>query len=59
LAPLTWLLEVFGDEQALTQAGYLNRAFVAMVHAQRPWERPFRSRRPPRSETDEITLHRL
>lgn len=59
LAPLTWLLEVFGDEQPLTQAGYLNRAFVMMVHAQRPWDDPFPSRRPPRSETDEIALHRL
>jgi hypothetical protein len=59
LAPLTWLLEVFGDEQPLTQAGYLNRSFVVMVHHERPWDEPFPSRRPPRSETDEITLHRL
>jgi hypothetical protein len=58
-APLTWLLEAFGDEQALTQAGYLNTAFVLTVHAHRPWEDPFPTDRPPRTETDEITLHRL
>jgi hypothetical protein len=59
LAPLTWLLDVFGDEQALTQAGYLNTAFVLTVHADRPWEDPLSKDRPPRTETDEITLHRL
>jgi hypothetical protein len=59
MASLTWLLEAFGDEQALTQAGYLNTAFVLTVHAHRPWEDPFPTDRPPRTETDEITLHRL
>lgn len=59
MAPLTWLLGAFGDEQALTQAGYLNKAFVLTVHADRPWEDPFPTDRPPRTETDEITLHRL
>jgi hypothetical protein len=59
MAPLTWLLDVFGDEQALTQAGYLNTAFVLTVHAHRPWEDPFPKDRPPRTETDEVTLHRL
>jgi len=59
LGPLTWLLDTFGDEQALTQAGYLNTAFVHHVHAHRPWKDPFESETPPRTETDEITLHRL
>ena len=34
-------------------------AFVLTVHAHRPWEDPFPTDRPPRTETDEITLHRL
>jgi hypothetical protein len=59
MAPLTWLLETFGAEQALTQAGYLNKIFVLAVHANRPWVDPFEMDRPPRTETDEITLHRL
>jgi hypothetical protein len=58
MAPVTWLLQRFGSEQALTQAGYLNRPFVLAVHADRPWDDPFDTG-PPRSETDEITLHRL
>lgn len=59
MAPATWLLERFGDEQALTQAGYLNRAFVVQVHEQHPWEDRYRPRGAPRSETDVIALHRL
>jgi len=59
MRPVTWLLELFADEQALTQAGYLNRAFVVQVHEQPPWEDPFRTRGAPRSETDVIVLHRL
>jgi hypothetical protein len=59
VAPITWLLQRFGSEQPLTQAGYLNRTFVLAVHAERPWEDPFDTGRPPRTETDEITLHRL
>jgi hypothetical protein len=59
MRPVTWLLEVFGDEQTLTQAGYLNRAFVVKVHEQHPWDDPYRTEGPPRSETDEIALHRL
>jgi len=58
LAPITWLLQRIGSEQALTQAGYLNRTFVLAVHGERPWDDPFDTG-PPRSETDEITLHRL
>jgi hypothetical protein len=59
MAPMMWLLELFGDEQALTQAGYLNKPFVLTVNASHPWEDPFQTDRPPRSETDEIMLHRL
>jgi hypothetical protein len=58
MGPITWLLQRFGSEQTLTQAGYLNRPFVLAVHAERPWDDPFDTG-PPRSETDEITLHRL
>lgn len=59
MKPVTWLLELFGDEQALTHAGYLNRSFVVQVHEQHPWEDEFRARGTPRSETDVIVLHRL
>lgn len=59
MEPLLWLLGAFGDEQTLTQAGYLNKSFVLTVHADRPWEDPFQTDRPPRTETDEIILHRL
>jgi hypothetical protein len=57
--PATRLLDLFGDQQPLTQAGYLNRPFVVRVHEQQPWEDPFRTPRTPRSEADEIVLHRL
>lgn len=59
MGPVTWLLERFGEEQALTQAGYLNRAFVVQIHEEHPWEDPFRTRGTPRSETDVMMLHRL
>jgi len=59
LALITWLLQRFGSEQQLTQAGYLNRTFVLAVDEERPWEDPFDTGRPPRTEIDEITLHRL
>lgn len=57
LAPLLWLLEAVGDEQALTQAGYLNTAFVRRAHEEAPWDFPYRGA--PRSETDDPVLHRL
>ena len=59
LQPMTWFLDVFGDAQPLTQAGYLNTAFLAHVHAAQPWADPFLEDRPPRTETDAVTLHRL
>lgn len=59
LAALVWLLDIFGDEQPLTQAGYLNRPFVVRVHNEHPWEDPYPTDRPPRTETDVMELHRL
>lgn len=59
MTSLVWLLQRFGAEQTLTQAGYLNRPFVLAVHTERPWQERFDVRRPPRTETDEITLHRV
>lgn len=59
MASVTWLLDAFGNEQALTQAGYLNRVFVVQVYEQQPWADPFSFGRPPRSETDVVGLHRL
>lgn len=59
LAPLTWLLTRIGDEQRLTQAGYLTPAFVRQAHAEQPWEEPFPMRGTPRTESDAITLSRL
>lgn len=52
MAPVIWLLERFGAEQALTQAGYLNRAFVVAVHAEAPWDDDLRGTQPPTSEAD-------
>jgi len=60
MAPLCRLLELFGDEQPLTQAGYLRPAFVREVHEAHLWDRDeelFRGA--PRTELDEPTLHRL
>ncbi len=61
MKPLTWLLDAIGDEQVLTAAGYLNKAFVLHAHAHRPWLDPFPdpSGKPPRSEVDDITLLQL
>lgn len=59
MAPVTWLLVRFGDEQALTQAGYLNRAFVVAVHEEAPWDDDLRGTQPPSSETDYPALFAL
>lgn len=59
LAPLTWLLDTFGDEQSLTQVGYLNTTFVRRFDAEHPWEDRFPLRTPPRSEADDPILSRL
>lgn len=59
MASVTWLLDLFGEQQALTQAGYLNRAFVVKVRDQHPWDDELRELGAPRTETDVIGLHRL
>ncbi|MGI8937666.1 MAG: hypothetical protein ACR2JF_05515 [Iamia sp.] len=59
LAPLTWLLDVFGDEQTLTQVGYLNTTFVRRFDDERPWEDRFPRPTPARSEADDPVLSRL
>lgn len=56
---MTWTLDLIGDEQSLTQSGYLNTAFVRRFHAEKPWDDPFPLRTPPRSEADDVTLSRL
>jgi len=55
--PLVWLTERWGDEQPLTQAGYLKPAFVQSLQADRPWTDPFD--RPVRNELDDHVLHDL
>lgn len=59
LGPLTWFLDQFGPEQPLTQAGYLNTAFLVRLHVEQPWEDEFSQGPPPRSETDATPLHLL
>lgn len=59
LQPMTWFLELFGPEQPLTAAGYLNRAFVIRCHDEQPWEDRFSKGPLPRSETDAATVFRL
>ncbi|WP_420445258.1 hypothetical protein [Candidatus Poriferisodalis sp.] len=59
LGPVLWLLERFGDEQTLTQAGYLKRAFVQSVQRDRPWTYRYELDRPPRTETDDVVLYHL
>ncbi len=55
--PLVWLLERWGDEQPLTQAGYLKPAFVQSLQADRPWTDPFD--RPAKNELDDHVLRDL
>lgn len=55
----TWLLEQFGDQQPLTEAGYLNRSFVLRVHEHHPWADRYPTRGVPRSELDLFGLHPL
>ncbi|WP_428115038.1 hypothetical protein [Candidatus Poriferisodalis sp.] len=59
LGPVLWLLERFGDEQTLTQAGYLKPAFVQSVQRDRPWTYRYELDRPPRTETDDMVLYHL
>ena len=57
--PLVWLLGRWGDEQPLTQAGYLKPAFVQSLQADRPWTDPLSLDRPVRNELDDVSLHQL
>lgn len=59
VAPLVRLLERHGDEQSLTQAGYLSPTFVRSLHFERPWDDQPSPVQPPRSEADDIVLLRL
>ncbi len=57
LCPLVWLLERWGDEQPLTEAGYLKPAFVQSLQTERPWTDPFDQ--PVKIELDDHVLHDL
>jgi hypothetical protein len=57
--PLVWLLERWGDEQPLTQAGYLKPAFVQSLQADRPWHEPLPLDRPVKNELDDYVLSDL
>ncbi len=56
MRPLVWLLEQWGDEQPLTQAGYLKPAFVQSLQADRPWTDALPLDRPVRTELDDRVL---
>ena len=56
VAPLVWLLDRHGDEQPLTQAGYLVPAFVRSLQAERPWDLKLPLDRQPRTEGDDVVL---
>ncbi len=55
--PLVWLLERWGHEQPLTQAGYLKPSFVQSLQADRPWQDPLPLDRPVKNELDDHVLH--
>ena len=57
--PLVWLLERWGDEQPLTQAGYLKPMFVQSLQADRPWHEPLPLDRPVKNELDDYVLSDL
>lgn len=59
LRPLLRLLELFGNEQTLTQAGYLNRPFVRAVAAEGLWQNELLPVDDPRSEIDLFEFHEL
>ena len=56
VAPLVWLLDRHGDEQPLTQAGYLAPSFVRSLQTERPWDLKLPMDRQPRTEGDDIVL---
>jgi len=59
MLPVTWFLTSFGDEQPLTQAGYLPPAVVRRFHAEAPCDDPWASDGPPRTEIDAPMVHQL
>lgn len=59
VGPLTWYLARFGEEQALTQAGYLALAFVKSNYDESLWSYRLPFNRAPRSEPDDFVLHGL
>lgn len=59
MQPITWFLGEFGEEQPLTQAGYLSPSVVRWLHAEVPWDDPFAMDRPPRTEIDAPIVHRV
>ncbi len=56
VAPLVWLLDRHGDEQPLTQAGYLAPSFVRSLQDERPWELALPLDREMRTEGDDMVL---
>ncbi len=56
VAPLVWLLDRHGDEQPLTQAGYLAPSFVRSLQAERPWDLVLPMDRQMRTEADDDKL---
>jgi len=57
VAPIVWFLEIFGDVQPLTKAGYLRPVIVQQLHSEAPWDDPFPTDRPPRCEVDAVLVH--
>lgn len=56
VVPLVWLLNRHGDEQPLTQAGYLAPSFVRSLQDERPWELALPLDREMRTEGDDMVL---
>ena len=54
VGPLMWLLDRHGDEQPLTQAGYLKPAFVKSLEAGRRWDLKLPPGYQVRNESDDI-----
>ena len=59
MLPVTWFLGSFGDEQPLTQAGYLSPAIVRRLHAEAPWDDPLASNGLLRTEIDAPMVHHV
>jgi hypothetical protein len=59
MLPLTWFLSSFGDDQPLTQAGYVSPAVVRRLHAEAPWDDRLASDGPPRTEIDAPMVHQV